>query len=457
MQCKCARSATLVAMLLVIHILGLLRSGWVTTTRSEVAKDPEVLGLSLIAHGSSAEQASEEFRKAGLGRPGDLLLDILRLNRGERVSETSRVKGSLEDLSTSQSLEAGDCWKSGNSSWSCLPSSILIGVQKGSTGEVLRWLRFNRQLCVYPGEMHFFDYHGIGKYLRLDQGRRDAIMAELYDALHNDSHQHEECCYYKANAADYSSLKKTWREEYARKACSLTSSDILRGRQVWEKTPSYFDLVDPLLVSSFFPNVRLAVFLTDPADRLYSGYWNGCVTTCATCCSVDMFRQKLEHVADMKQMKSLRRETQGWSFKRQVLLGFYHRHLRKWADAFAAAPGNKLPMLIMFSENFKTDPFHVLSEYEEFLSVEKTDYTARATRLPNNFYAVANDSKAYRHHAPGYEPLTKPLHDRIVELFYADPNRALHKLLFEEPPRTRFRVVAPLPEWLQESKQPRLR
>ena len=203
----------------------------------------------------------------------------------------------------------------------------------------------------------------------------------------------------------------------------MSGFDVWRGMQVWEKTPSYLDVVDPSVVFDFFPTIKLAVILRDPADRLYSGFWHDCRQTTQPLlpgnCSFDRLKQSLAYVASISDMATMPNKSRDWTIERHVLMGFYHRFLSKWIDAFAKVPKSSLPMLVMFSESFKSDPFHTLDVYQDFLGLErKFDFKARAKQLPNGLYVLGKGkgSKTFRKKPPGYMPMPPELHDEIVKL-----------------------------------------
>ena len=65
-------------------------------------------------------------------------------------------------------------------------------------------------------------------------------------------------------------------EKYA-KLGHLRHLDFHRRKTItFEKSPSYFDLANPLDVSRLVPSVKLIMLLRDPVSRLYSGYWHSC-------------------------------------------------------------------------------------------------------------------------------------------------------------------------------------
>ncbi|KAL3894096.1 MAG: hypothetical protein SGPRY_013902, partial [Prymnesium sp.] len=118
----------------------------------------------------------------------------------------------------------------------CLPSVINLGVQKAGTGELLRWLELHPRVVAHQGEVHFFDTVSRTAYLR------------------------------------HASVPTLQRKYAAFLGKRREPMRLLAGKVVYEKTPAYFDLVDPLKLYSLVPSAAFLVMLRMPAERAISAY-----------------------------------------------------------------------------------------------------------------------------------------------------------------------------------------
>jgi len=134
---------------------------------------------------------------------------------------------------------AGDCFVSSSSSGRllCLPAIVNIGVQKAGTGELQSWLDVHPAVEVHGGEAHFFDSR---PRLRCDSGRKQSRLRLTY-------------------------ARFLWGRK------QLTRAQMA-NKVAYEKTPAYYDLAEPQIVTCVLPAARFVVMLRLPAARALSAY-----------------------------------------------------------------------------------------------------------------------------------------------------------------------------------------
>lgn len=218
---------------------------------------------------------------------------------------------STKQPGTKQRVDAGSCWQDVTkplqdyqkdsltfSVGHCLPTFIVVGVQKGGTDELAVWLNFNVYHRRLDGgvELHFFDC--VGRYVLGFTGRSGYLTSErptfrsnggnrtmcsryrdssmTWDSKAADEKKKKDKFTWKAIKSESPFLDDTAWENYA-KLGHLRHLDFHRRKTLtFEKSPSYFDLANPFDVSRLLPSVKLIMLLREPVSRLYSGYWHSC-------------------------------------------------------------------------------------------------------------------------------------------------------------------------------------
>ena len=184
-------------------------------------------------------------------------------------------------------LDAGTCVEHGGEVH-CLPSFVIIGVQKAATRELTNWLGLHKQLAAPGRELHFLN----------------SVMCPDWDKpTHEVSAAHAEygvmCGVHVGatrQAVNRRALRKTgsragpspdfhgfWRKyssyfpspQAARKpGITLTPE----SKYYFEKTPNYIMMEEESVekLHSLFPSMRLIVQLRNPIDRMYSWFYMYC-------------------------------------------------------------------------------------------------------------------------------------------------------------------------------------
>ena len=177
-----------------------------------------------------------------------------------------------------------------------------------------------------------------------------------------------------------------------------------------EATPNYF--YHPMAnkrIYKLLPNVKLIILLRNPVDRLWSCYWQRV--------RIKGLKMTFEATVDddLKQNHDLY-EINGSSFNEKlqnmypmpfISRGIYREKLKSYFDAF---PREQL--LILRSEDLRSDPGYVLNQVVEFLDLPKWNFI---------------DFKKYNFHKD--QPLMKrATRDKLLE-FYRPFNQLLYNYL----------------------------
>ncbi len=210
-------------------------------------------------------------------------------------------------------------WRKPTAVWRPLPNFIIIGVQKGGTSSLFRYLAQHPKLSMaWRKQVHFFD--------------------------------------------------RFWQKgEFWYRACFDFPR---RGKKVGEATPYYFFHPHvPARVKQLLPEAKLILMLRDPVDRAYSHY----------CMKRD---QGLEPEADFERALELEEERTAAEWERMLREPDYYslacrrfsyfrrscyaEQLDRWLAHF-----DKEQILIIQSERFFEQPVKELDRVCDFLGVER--------------------------------------------------------------------------------------
>jgi len=286
-------------------------------------------------------------------------------------------------------MRAGDCFLDSQNSAYCLPAVVNIGVQKAGTGELQSWLNAHPEMLVHGGEAHFFDGRG------------------------------------SSSSCETTRQRNSLRLRYARflwKRKGLSRSDFA-GRLTFEKTPAYFDLVDPRIVACAVPAVKLLLMLRLPVARAISAY-----RMCETELQQRWCRPRLDAVLartlsgfpPRASRGALQRQPQ---VRRLLHMGHYASHLSRWLVAFPAAQ-----LRLLWLEQFKADPFGCMAAIEDYLGLRPFDYRSIAVRNKAGLWVVGSSksSKTRKQSRPVSAAANATLH-----AYYAQSQRRLADLLLQ--------------------------
>lgn len=127
-------------------------------------------------------------------------------------------------------------------------------------------------------------------------------------------------------------------------------------RAIGEASPTYMHY-EPAAeaIQETLPDVRLLAILRDPAERAFSHYRHH-------------VREGREVIANFQEALEAERERldRGWFWPRYLTAGFYHRHLRRFADLFA-----REQIKIVLYADFARDPHRVMRDVYSFLDVDR--------------------------------------------------------------------------------------
>ncbi len=210
-------------------------------------------------------------------------------------------------------------WRKPTASWRSLPDFVIIGVQKGGTSSLFRYLAQHPGLCMaYRKQVHFFD-------------------------------------------------RFWYRGENWYKACFCLSANA--PRLVGEATPYYFFHPHvPERMKSLLPRVKLILMLRNPVDRAYSHF--------------RMKRdQGHEPEADFERALALEEERIAGEWKKMMdnpryyslpcrqfsylRRSYYDEQLARWLEYFPLDQ-----FLFIQSERFFENPVEVLRQLYDFLGID---------------------------------------------------------------------------------------
>lgn len=319
--------------------------------------------------------------------------------------------------------QAGDCFVSSSDADQllCLPAFVNIGVQKAGTGELQSWLDVHPAVQVHGGEAHFFDSR---PKLRCDSGRKQSRLRLTYA-----------------------------RFLWGRKQLTRTQ---MADRVAYEKTPAYFDLAEPQIVTCVLPAARFVVMLRLPAARALSAYrmcqetlkqrW--CNRPAETAFSRLLGGSSRQGGSPPQAKRAMLRRVP--QLGRILRIGHYAAHLDRW---LAHVPPERLG--VVWVEQFKADPFACMAAVERFAQLPSHDYHTRAYKNTAGYWVVGKSkSSGVRTHAATslsarnllveyYRPWQRrlwPLIDtRNLSLVHSPPPPGDEKLRHENATSTRRR------------------
>ena len=248
----------------------------------------------------------------------------------------------------------------------CLPVIVNIGVPKGGTGELRTWIGKHPGVIAHAGEVHYFD--------RTKQRRENVTTC------------------------DSPRERDQIRTGYASK---FEMPKTAMGKRVYfEKTPAYFDAVDPSLFACAVPHVRLLLMLREPASRALSDYQMCWRRDCDP--DVDALFSRLLVGEDPPQLDSREASHVDPKILRILSVGRYAEHLERWLrvavlDTHANAPR------VLWLEHFKAAPFLCMRVIETHFGLAHYDYRAHAERNEVGLWVVGK-SKSTSETGPKLAP-----------------------------------------------------
>ena len=196
----------------------------------------------------------------------------------------------------------------------CVPSMLIIGVQKGGTTELRNMLVHQRNpavgiLAPWKLEGHI-----------LDSSPHNPIRSMLQHSI-------------------------------------IPPSEFLNLQVYFEKTPRYFD--SPFVPLQSFQGIDLVALLKEPASRLFSSYWNSCLIDLENKANCSL--GELEHTIFHKLASLGRIHTHG----------LYDERLEAIKNKFSVS-NTTARLFLSFSDHFETNTSSFLSRLSSFLHLEHT-------------------------------------------------------------------------------------
>lgn len=213
-----------------------------------------------------------------------------------------------------------------------MPNFLVIGAPRSGTSALYRYLKQHPQIYMSPiKETQFFasekekhdfsepDYKMITKLTR-----RSVVQAKITDI------------------ATFRALFQAVSDETA----------------IGEASPIYlFHPKAPERIHHYIPNAKMIAILRDPVERAYSDY-------------VDQVANRGWALEDFDQTpQTIQVEKNWWSNWRRygyILIGFYHRHLKRYFDMF-----DRDQIRVYLYRDFKINPVSVLRDSFQFLGVNE--------------------------------------------------------------------------------------
>jgi hypothetical protein len=278
-----------------------------------------------------------------------------------------------------RSLEAYRVW---TSPFRLQPNFLIVGVQKGGTTSLYRYLEEHPSVAgAFAKEVHFFDNHT--RDYKYGKGMSWYRSHFVYDAYRH-----------------YNRL--------------IHQQDLITG----EGSPDYlFDVHAPQRIATHLPNAKIIILLRDPVDRAYSHYLHNARA------SWDPNRENLSFedaiAAEPERLegeyeKLLRDESYfSYNYMHYSYLkrGFYADQLKVWFKLFP-----QKQMLILKSEDFFSQSSMTFQKVLNFLQLSHWE--------PEKFQLFNTRNKT----STGLNVSTK---EKLKEYFY-DQNIALNELLKQD-------------------------
>lgn len=335
----------------------------------------------------------------------------------------------------------------------CLPSLIIAGAQKAGTDELAVWLNFSpffRRLDGGP-ETHFFDCvgRGEGKERSSCYRARNPSMVYKQTALSTEKAGDKKHFFRWSVVREKSFyVSDIWARYATLGHLDYSGYNRIKRLVIFEKSPSYMDLADPHDIIHLLPSVKLVFLIRNPVDRVYSGYWQSCLSD-----TYDMNDSMLKNLKGNKRKCSVERFTQltnNWiarningdkfvddedleqieieDFDRAVRYGEYSRHLKKWLDVF---PNEQI--LLFFSDHFKFFPQAIVHAIEEYVGNTGVRHHYYEPTFKDGFYVLGDFSKATH---PSHHGSMDPKAKELLENYYAKWNKELHEMIKASDPET---------------------
>lgn len=265
------------------------------------------------------------------------------------------------------------------SSFRLLPDFLIIGVQKGGTTSLYRYLE--QHPCVAPAfakEVHFFDNHTRDcKYSKGMRWYRSNFVYQTNRTLHQIRHK----------------------------------QNLLTG----EGSPDYiFDPLAPKRIAQTLPHIKIIILLRNPVDRAYSHYLHNIRAAWDPHREPLSFEEAIEAEAERIQgerEKLLAQEnyfSYNYMHYSYLARGLYIEQLKTWFSLFPPEQ-----FLILNSEDFFHDPDVVYQQVLKFLGLAPFQLPAY-----QSFNARAKNNSG----------MSAALREKLA-LYYAASNQQLYQFL----------------------------
>jgi hypothetical protein len=368
--------------------------------------------------------------------------------------------------------------------YACLPIGIIVGVQKGGTGELKTWLNRHASLNEAHGERHFWDRH---QPLETTPGSPKSWFPQRI------SH------FFGAHSGAFASASEAPERialEYLLEKRSFFLSTAAVGRRAtFEKTPAYFDFANPAAIARAVPGVRPVVLLREPGARMHSAYfhcqWHNIFNLnprtekrlkelglshaewsaqewsklerereikCGGKAHADgfdaMLRKRMCRVPrapgslqsgenpraavrlvedacrdlglDAQHVPTCAANPMSADLRRSLRMGRYDEHLERWRDSFDRAQDPKnSDLLLLWSEDFLKDPFTALRKVEAHWGLDAHDFRGEAHQTEKGFWVLDDFSKSEIKLRE--KPKMSPFAREILTAFYAPSVARLRK------------------------------
>eukprot|EP00924_Labyrinthula_sp_SR-Ha-C_P012814 snap_masked-scaffold_108-processed-gene-0.0-mRNA-1 protein AED:1.00 eAED:1.00 QI:0/-1/0/0/-1/1/1/0/617 len=324
----------------------------------------------------------------------------------------------------------------------CMPNTILLGVQKGSTGELALWMSKNPEITRYGSEVHFFDKDLEKKTPSSFSNERINILESYKKGKDTPAAKLMIPPKQEKNIiSEY--LFQITRSDRKRRISGVQVKDLLDRKQLlFEKTPAYFDEIHPKDLSSALKqtfNPQVLVILRDPATRFHSAYFHNCKSK-PIICDKNGFTMFTDNALASKKKSN--------AGLRALSYGLYYLFLESWIEEFSSLG---IKFMILFTEEFKKDPFKTIWNLETELNIDHFNYKeGNHVQKVNGYWIISEGSKAVKESKPEtYFKLNEyPEYEIKLKNFYNRSNSKL-KILLEKKNKTgEISLVNSFPDWL---------
>lgn len=290
-------------------------------------------------------------------------------------------------------------------------------------------------------------------------GKLGSIETHYFDTLINKEVDEHSLQPIKFNSF---SLKNSW-SNYLLKSNSFTLNEILYTRFLYEKTPAYFDMINPIKIQQLLPSIKLLLSLRNPIERLWSSYWRRCFSfklnlNTTTICSLQHFIITIIEPIELCLLKQsvmnnscLLYFQSGYDL-RSILLGMYSVYIEKYLKVFN---NENKQLLIIFSESFIEKPLMIIHEILNFCNLNNNVLLLYKKELKYNkkfnLYTLKNKfSKGLQKKPKSYLSFHEIPISVInrMNLLYFNSNLKLKELLFDNNKTLFFQLSKVLPKWI---------